>query len=181
MYHRLGLAVFIIDYRGYGRSKGSPTEEGTYRDAVAAWEYLIENRKLPAEQIILYGESLGAAVAAWLATQHRPGALILESAFTSIMDMGRHYYPWLPVRWLARIKYPTLDRIKQVQTPVLVIHSPQDDIVPYAQGRKLFEAANDPKVFLDIEGDHNNGFMESNHRYFDGIDKFISSFFLHVE
>lgn len=174
MYHRLGLAVLIIDYRGYGRSQGSPGETGTYRDAEAAWRYLTETRKLPADRIILYGESLGAAIATKLATQHRAGALVLDSAFTSIMDMGRHYYPWLPVRWLTRIKYPTLDLIRNNHAPVLVVHSPEDDIVPYVQGKKLFAAANEPKFFLEIAGDHNNGFMESNHRYLDGIDQFLS-------
>ena len=177
MYHQLGLAVFIIDYRGYGRSLGKPTEEGTYRDAQAAWDYLTGKRGLSGPQIIIYGESLGGAVATWLATQHQPGAVILESSFTSIIDMGRHYYPYLPVRWIARIKYPTLDRITQVHAPLLIIHSPTDDIVPYAQGKKLFEAAHEPKSFLDIGGDHNNGFMESNGRYMAGIDKFITACF----
>ena len=176
MYHRLGLAVFIMDYRGYGLSQGKPSEQGTYLDAEAAWNHLTGTRTLPENNIIIYGESLGGAVAAWLATQHQPGALILESSFTSIMDMGRHYYPYLPIRWISRIKYPTLDRIQRVHTPLLIIHSTTDDIVPYAQGRKLFEAANEPKTFLEITGDHNYGFLESNSRYVDGIDKFISSY-----
>ncbi|MGH8120825.1 MAG: alpha/beta hydrolase [Gammaproteobacteria bacterium] len=177
IYHRLGLAVFIIDYRGYGMSQGKPSEQGTYLDAEAAWDYLVVTRSLPEKNIIIYGESLGGAVAAWLATQHQPGAVILESTFTSIKDMGRHYYPWLPIRWITRIKYPVLGLIKQVRAPVLIIHSPTDDIVPYAQGRKLFEAANEPKSFLEIIGDHNNGFMDSNSRYLDGIDKFLSAYF----
>lgn len=179
MYHQLGLAVFIIDYRGYGLSQGSPSEPGTYLDADAAWNYLIKDKAVPENRIIFYGESLGGAVAAWLATQHQPGALILESSFTSIMDMGRHYYPYLPIRWISRIKYPTLDRIKQVHAPLLIIHSPTDDIVPYAQGKKLFESAHEPKSLLEITGDHNNGFMESNGRYLNGIDQFISAYFKH--
>ena len=177
MYHQLGLAVFIIDYRGYGRSQGRPSEPGTYLDAEAAWNYLTKDKAVPENRIILYGESLGGAVATWLATQHKPGALILESSFTSVMDMGRHYYPYLPIRWISRIKYPTLDRIKEVHVPLLIIHSLTDDIVPYAQGKKLFESAHEPKSFLEITGDHNNGFMESNGRYLDGIDQFISAYF----
>ena len=177
MYHQLGLAVFIIDYRGYGLSQGRPSEPGTYLDAEAAWNYLTKDKAVPENRIILYGESLGGAVATWLATQHKPGALILESSFTSVMDMGRHYYPYLPIRWISRIKYPTLDRIKQVHAPLLIIHSLTDDIVPYAQGKKLFESAHEPKSFLEITGDHNNGFMESNGRYLDGIDQFISAYF----
>ena len=177
MYHQLGLAIFIIDYRGYGLSAGRPSEQGTYHDAEAAWNYLTKDKAVPANGIIFYGESLGGAVATWLATQHKPGALILESSFTSIMDMGRHYYPWLPIRWISRIKYPKLGRIKQIHAPLLIIHSRSDDIVPYAQGRRLYEAANEPKSFLEITGDHNNGFMESNGRYLDGIDQFISANF----
>ena len=177
MYHQLGLAVFIIDYRGYGLSNGKPSEEGTYRDAEAAWDYLNKVRSIDGQHIIMYGESLGGAVAAWLATQHQPGALILESVFTSVMDMGRHYYPYLPIRWISRFKYPTLERIKLVHAPLLIIHSPTDDIVPYAQGKKLFEAAHEPKSFLEITGDHNGGFSESGKLYSDGLDKFISTYF----
>ena len=177
MYHQLGLAVFIIDYRGYGLSTGTPSEEGTYQDAEAAWSYLTRDRGITDQNIIFYGESLGGAVAAWLAARHQPGAVILESSFTSIIDMGRHYYPYLPIRWISRFKYPTLDLIKQVHVPLLIIHSPTDDIVPYTQGQKLFEAANGPKSFLEITGDHNNGFLESNGLYVNGIDKFISVYF----
>lgn len=177
MYHQLGLAVFIIDYRGYGLSEGRPSEAGTYLDAEAGWHYLAKNKSIPGNNIIIYGESLGGAVAAWLATQHQAGALILESSFTSVMDMGRHYYPYLPIRWISRIKYPTLNRIKQVRVPLLIIHSPADDIVPYAQGKKLFEAAHEPKSFLEIRGDHNGGFFESGELYSDGVNHFISAYF----
>ena len=177
MYHQMGLAVLIIDYRGYGLSQDSPSEQGTYLDAEAAWKYLSGNKSLPADKIIIYGESLGGAVATWLALQHQPGALILESAFTSVMDMGKHYYPWLPIRWISRIRYPTLDRIKQVHVPLLIIHSPMDDIVPYAQGQELFAAANEPKSFLEITGDHNGGFFESGKLYSDGLDRFIRACF----
>jgi hypothetical protein len=177
MYHQLGLAVFIIDYRGYGLSQGNPSEQGTYRDAEAAWLYLTKDKAVPNDRIIFYGESLGGAVATWLATQHKAGALILESSFTSIMDMGRKYYPWLPIRWIARIRYPTIDRINQVHAPLLIIHSPTDDIVPYEQGRQLFAAANEPKSFLDIMGDHNGGFFESGKHYSEGLDRFITMHF----
>ena len=176
IYNQLGLAVFIIDYRGYGLSEGSPSEQGTYHDAAAAWDYLIKDRGIAAGRIIIYGESLGGAVAAWLATRQEAGALILESVFTSIGDMGKHYYPYLPVKLLARIKYPTLERISAVRCPVLVIHSVADDIVPYTQGRKLYEAANNPKFFLDISGDHNNGFLQSGQTYSNGINRFLTTY-----
>ena len=176
IFNRLGLAVFIIDYRGYGNSEGTTSEQGTYLDADAAWVYLTKERKIPASNIIIYGESLGGAVAAWLATGHKAGALILESVFTSVGDMGKHYYPYLPVKLLARIKYPTLARISDVHCPVLVIHSVADDIVPYAQGRKLYDAAREPKSFLEISGDHNNGFLQSGQIYSNGINRFLSTY-----
>lgn len=175
LFNRLGLAVFIIDYRGYGTSAGTPSEQGTYLDADVAWEYLTRDKGIPANRIIIYGESLGGAVAAWLATRHKAGALLLESAFTSVGDMGKHYYPYLPVKLLARIKYPTLQRISDVHCPVLVIHSVADDIVPYTQGRKLFEAAREPKSFLEIRGDHNNGFLQSGQTYSNGINAFLTT------
>lgn len=177
IYNQLGLAVFIIDYRGYGMSEGTPSEKGTYTDAKSAWEYLTKVKKIPQDRIIVYGESMGSAIATWLAEQVKPGALIIESAFTSIAAMGKHYYPYLPVKLLARIKYPTIRRIKNVQCPVLVIHSPQDEIVPYKQGMELYEVANEPKSFLTITGDHNSGFYESGDIYIKGWDQFILTHF----
>ena len=113
-FHQLGLNVFIFDYRGYGVSEGVPTEAGTYRDAEAARRYLVETRGLVPEHIVYFGRSLGAAIAAWLATQHPPRALIVESAFTSVPDFGAEIYPWLPVRLLARLRYPTQEYLRSV-------------------------------------------------------------------
>jgi fermentation-respiration switch protein FrsA (DUF1100 family) len=177
IYHQLGLAVLIIDYRGYGASEGKPDEQGTYNDAESAWIYLINEKRIPENRIIIYGESLGGAVATWLAIQKHPGALILESAFTSIADMGKHYYPYLPVKLLARIKYPTLDRIAAITCPLLIIHSPADDIVPFTMGQKLYDQANQPKDFLEITGDHNGGFIDSVEIYVDGLHRFILTHF----
>ena len=174
LFQDLRLSVFIFDYRGYGASEGKPTEQGTYLDATAAWDYLVKERQIPPSQIVLFGRSLGGAVAAWLAVEQAPAALILESTFTSVPDMGARLYPFLPVRLLARIHYNTKDRIRQVKCPVLVVHSPQDEIVPYAFGRKLFELANPPKEFLEITGSHNDGFLTSGRRYSDGLDAFLS-------
>lgn len=177
MYHQLGLSVFIIDYRGYGQSSGKPFEQGTYLDAEAAWQYLVTERSIPPASIIVYGESLGAAVAAWLTNRYVAGAIILESAFTSIEDMGRHYYPYLPVRLLTRIKYPAIDYLRNTHVPVLIIHSADDEIVPFAHGQALYQAANQPKQFLQINGDHNSGFYLSGDLYTDGLDRFISTWF----
>lgn len=155
LFHDLGLSIFTVDYRGYGRSTGQPSEQGTYHDARAAWEWLIGRGHAPAD-IVLLGESLGGGVASWLATETEPGALILVSTFTSIEDMGRHYYPWLPVRWLARIHYPTLERIGRVRAPILVMHSPDDEIVPYGMSLRLLEAAGPRAAFLELRGGHND-------------------------
>lgn len=159
MFHRLGYSTFIFDYRGYGKSGGSPSEQGTYRDAMAAWRYLVETRKLKPRRIILLGESLGGAVAAWLAARERPGALILASVFTSAPDLGAEVYSFLPVRLLSRYRYHTRDYLASVQSPVLVAHSREDDIVSFRHGQALFAAAHGPKAFLEMRGGHNDGFI----------------------
>jgi uncharacterized protein len=159
MFHRLGYSMLIFDYRGYGNSSGTPTEQGTYRDTEAAWRYLTEQQHIPACRIVLFGESLGGAVAAQLATQQRPAALVIASGFTSVPDLGQQLYPFLPVRWLARIRYDTREYLRKVTAPVLIAHSPQDDIVPYEHGQSLFTAANPPKQFLELAGGHNDGFI----------------------
>lgn len=159
MFHRLGYSTLIFDYRGYGNSGGTPTEQGTYRDAEAAWRYLTEQRHTPSCRIVLFGESLGGAVAAWLAARQRPAALVIASGFTSVPDLAQQLYPYLPVRWLARIRYDTRESLWSVAAPVLVAHSPEDDIIPFEHGRALFAAAHPPKQFLELAGGHNDGFI----------------------
>jgi len=174
IFYQLGLSVLIIDYRGYGKSTGKPSEQGTYIDAETAWRYLIDEKKIKNNEIIIFGRSLGGAVASWLAEKYPSAALILESNFTSIADIGSHYYPYLPTKMLARIKYPSIDRMSNIKSPLLVIHSADDDIVPYKFGKQLFEKANKPKLFMDIVGGHNEGFLISGNKYSDGIDHFIT-------
>lgn len=159
MFHRLGYNLLIFDYRGYGNSNGTPTEQGTYRDAEAAWRYLVEQRNIPSCRIVLFGESLGGAVAAWLAARQKPAALVIASGFTSVPDLAQHIYPYLPLRWLARIRYDTKEYLRTVAAPVLIAHSPEDDIIPFEHGRALFAAANPPKQFLELAGGHNDGFI----------------------
>jgi len=173
IFHELGYNSMIIDYRGYGLSDGSPTEQGTYRDAEAAWKYLTHKRKLDRNRIVIFGRSLGAAVAAWLAVEKHTAGLILESAFTSIPDMGAERYKFLPVRMLARINYNTLGRIQQVRCRILVIHSPDDEIIAYHHGKKLFAAAKEPKTFQEIIGGHNDGFIQSGDLYTGCVAKFL--------
>ena len=177
IFHDIGLAVFIIDYRGYGRSEGRPTERGTYRDAMAAWNYLVGERRLRPDEIIVFGRSLGGAVAAALAAKVTPAAVILESTFTSIKDLGKHYYPYLPVSWIARIHYPVDEYIASFQCPVLVIHSNQDEVVPARLGQRLFDSAPEPKMFLPVSGDHNNGFLLSRDVYVKGIQRFLQTYY----
>jgi len=159
MFYRLGYSTLIFDYRGYGNSGGKPTEQGTYRDAEAAWRYLTEQRHIPECRIVLFGESMGGAVAAWMAARQNPAALVISSGFTSVPDLGQQLYPYLPVRLLARIRYDTRESLRSVTAPVLIAHSKADDIIPYEHGRALFAAANPPKQFLDLAGGHNDGFI----------------------
>jgi fermentation-respiration switch protein FrsA (DUF1100 family) len=173
VFHDLNLTTLIFDYRGYGRSSGKPSETGTYKDAEAAWRYLTDERHLPPTDIVLFGRSLGAAVAAELATRHRPAALILESAFTSVPDMAARQYPYFPARWLARLHYPTLDYVREVSCPVLVVHSREDDIIPFSNGARLYAAAREPKRLLELHGDHNTGFLASRDTYLAGLDAFL--------
>lgn len=177
LYHELNLSVLILDYRGYGQSEGHPTEQGTYLDAEAGWMHLTQTYHIPPQDIVIYGESLGGAMAAWLASQVTAGAVILESSFTSVANMGRHFYPFFPIDLITRIQYPTVEYLRAVTSPVLVIHSPTDEIVPFAMGQELFEAASFPKDFLEIRGDHNGGFLHSGALYTEGLHQFIRKYF----
>lgn len=175
IFHELGLSVLIVDYRGYGRSEGRPTEVGTYDDALAAWRYLREQREVPAEKIVVFGRSLGSAVAAWLAVRESAGAVILESAFTSAPDLGAELLPWLPIRWLLRFEYDTLAAVGSIDAPLLVVHSRDDEIVPFRHGMKVFDAASQPKMFLQIQGGHNDGFLLSHAEYVAGLAHFLDT------
>ena len=174
LFHELGLAVLIFDYRGYGESGGTPSEAGTYRDAMAAWRYLTGQRKIAAERIVLFGRSLGAGIAAELATRTRPGALIMESAFTSVPDMAAELYPWLPVRLLSRYRYDAREQLARINCPLLVAHSRDDEIIPFAHGQRLFEHAREPKQFLELRGGHNDGFLVTGQGYSDALERFLS-------
>jgi fermentation-respiration switch protein FrsA (DUF1100 family) len=169
----LGLNCFIFDYRGYGESQGRPSEEGTYTDAMAAYKWLTEEKKTPADNIIIFGRSLGGSIAAQLAGKVEVRALIVESAFTSYVDMGREYYPYMPVRRFARFSYKTIDYIRNVHSPVMLIYSRNDEIVPYKFGLELYEAANEPKEFIEIFGGHNDCFLASGEIYTDVWEKWL--------
>ncbi len=180
MFHDLGFAALIIDYRGYGRSTGKASEEGSYVDADTAWRHATEVLGYPAARIVLFGESLGGAVATQLAAARTPGALVLASSFTSVPDLGAEIYPWLPIRLLARIRYDSRERLAAVRSPVLVIHSRQDDIIPFAHGERLFAAARDPKRFLEIAGGHNEGFVFGHDAWIRQFDEFLHAALEHL-
>ena len=176
IFNRLGLSVLIVDYRGYGRSSGTPGEEGTYRDAEAAWKYLVSTRGIPPGRIVIFGRSLGGAVGAWLASRPdvRPAGVVIESCFSSGLDMGRRLYPVLPVRLITRIGYPVTDYVQAIDAPLMVVHSRDDEIIPFDMGRAIFDAAREPKTFLEIGGDHNAGFWISRERYVPTLDTFLA-------
>jgi hypothetical protein len=174
-FHRLGLNVLIVDYRGYGQSTGTPSEQGIYKDAAACWDHLTETRGLAPEDIVIFGRSMGGGAATWLATQYRPGAVILESVFTNVPDVGAHHYSFLPVRALATNQFDNESRVAEIDAPTLHIHSRADRVVPFTLGRRVFEAAAEPKQFLEIEGGHNDGFLVSADAYLRAIDDFLST------
>ena len=171
----LGLSVLIIDYRGYGQSEGRTTERGIYRDADAAWRYLTEDRGTVASDIIIFGRSLGASVASKLAAQHQPLALVVESSFTSVPDIAQDLYPWLPVRWLSRLNHATRDYVEEVRCPVLVVHSRDDEIVPFHHAETIFASANEPRTLLAIRGTHNDAFLRDERTYTQGLRTFLAS------
>lgn len=173
IFHELGLEVLILDYRGYGRSSGRPSEEGLYHDAEAAYDYLTQVQGVAPKRLLVFGRSLGAAVAANLASQRPVGGLILESGFTSVPDLGAQLYPFLPVRLLARYHYDTRDALSKVTGPVLIVHSRDDDIIPFSHGQALYEVAGKSRQFLELGGDHNTGFLHSRESYIRGLEQFL--------
>ena len=179
--HNLGLSIFIFDYHGFGQSRGTPSEQGTYHDVRAAWEYMLQEKQVAPENILLWGRSLGGPIATAMASETQAGGLILESTFTSIPEMAKKVYPFLPVKWLVRFYYPTREFVQEISCPVLIIHSPEDELVPYRFGRELFDTASEPKRFLQIRGGHNEGHLVSGSEYVQGVKGFITELVLDPE
>jgi len=173
IFHNLGINVFIFDYRGYGRSQGQPSEQGLYDDAAAAYDYLLSRKDIDTDKIIIYGCSLGGAVATDLAARRKAAALILDSTFPSAVDMAKVILPFVP-SFLIRSKMDSAAKIRAISIPKLFIHSPEDDIVPFVLGQKLFKAAPQPKQMLKISGDHNYGYSHSADVFSQGIKDFLS-------
>lgn len=173
IFRELGLDTLIIDYRGYGQSEGNPGEQGTYLDAQAAWDYLVSSRGIAPEKIVIFGRSLGGAIAAWLAAENTAAAVIIESCFSSALDMARRLYPFMPAKLITRLKYPVSDYVGRLKIPLLVIHSHDDEIIPFSMGQAIFEAAAEPKAMLELTGDHNDGFLLNRDRYVAELQDFI--------
>jgi len=173
-FRNLELSVFIIDYRGYGQSEGRTTESGIYRDADAAWRYLTETRGVRPGDVVIFGRSLGGSVAARLAAQQHPLALIVESSFTSVPDIAQELYPWLPARWLSRLSHATRDYVRDVRCPVLVVHSRDDEIIPFHHGQAIFAAAPEPRTLLTLRGSHNDAYLRDERAYIEGVWAFLT-------
>ncbi len=170
-----GINVFAFDYRGFGESEGSPSEAGLYRDAEAAYRYLTDSLGVPREHIVIYGHSLGSGVATHLASRVSAAGLIVEGAFTAAADRGQELYPWLPVRLLSANDFDSIGRIRGIAMPKLFIHATDDEIIPYAHGQRLYEAAESPKRFLTVTGGHEHAFEADRVRYFAAIKAFADT------
>jgi uncharacterized protein len=157
LFYQANFNTLLIDYRGYGASAGTPTEHGLYADAEAAWRYLTETRGVAPQTIVIAGQSLGGGVATWLAARYQAGGLILDSTFTSLVDIGARQYPFLPVRLLSRNRFPSLDRIGDLRVPVLILHSRDDALIAYAHAEQLYAAAPNPKTLVALRGPHAAG------------------------
>jgi hypothetical protein len=175
MLMKLPVSIFIVDYRGYGKSEGSPSEAGLYLDATAAWDYLVNDRRVPPDRIIIFGKSLGGAIAVDLATRVQPAGLIIQSSFTSVSDVAETIIPLLP-RVLLRTKMDSINKVGRVRCPKLFIHSRADEVIPFRLGRHLYEAAPEPKRFYEVPGaPHNSTYIVGGKAYLDTLGEFVRS------
>ena len=168
----VGMNVFIIDYRGFGKSHGTPSEHGLYEDALQAYDYLLTRNDIDPGKIGVYGASLGGAVAIDLATKRPLTCLIVDSSFSSAADMGKAMYPFIP-SFLIQTKLDSASKIPRISIPKLFIHSPQDDVIPFKLGKKLFDMAGSPKAFLEVSGGHNDSHIVSKERWIAGVTNFL--------
>ena len=170
----LGLSLFAFDYRGYGESEGAPTEAGLYRDAHAAYHYLRDTLRVPPERIVLFGHSLGSAVAIELAGRVPSAGLILDGALTSVVERAQELFPYAPVRWIAASRYPSIERIGRLTLPKLFLHARNDEVIPIAHGRRMYEAAAPPKRFVELRGTHGDAFDVDSAAYYGAIERFVA-------
>ncbi|MEO7190757.1 MAG: alpha/beta hydrolase [Vicinamibacterales bacterium] len=169
----LDVNLFAFDYRGFGESTGTPSEQAFYDDAEASYGYLIRTLGVRPDQIVIFGHSLGSAVAIELATHSPASALIVDGAFTSVVERAAELYPLLPISLVATQRFPSIDRIASVVMPKLFLHSPDDMVIPYALGLRLFEAARPPKQFVAVRGGHENAFKTDQTVYYGAIARLL--------
>ena len=175
IYHiyQMNFSILIFDYPGFGKSTGKVNEESSYQAAQKSWDYLVEEKKVKSNHIIIWGRSIGGAIAAHLAKNKQAEALILESSFTSLLSIAKKQFPVFPIKQIARYSYDTSKIIAEIKIPTLIIHSKEDEIIPFTHGEELYKKANEPKQFLEIKGSHNEGWFISRKKYFKEIKEFI--------
>lgn len=171
-----GFRVLVMDYRGYGKSTGKPSEEGLYNDARAAWHFLTQTKQIPAERIAIYGYSLGTGVAAQLATEVQARCLILEAPYTSVPDVGSFYYPFIPTNLLQKNRFETLNKMPRIAEPLQVFHSKEDVQIPYAMGEAVYNASPSArKQFVATRGGHIEAIVQDGLLMFDNMRTFIKT------
>ncbi len=175
LFRRLGFNGVVFDYRGYGKSRGQPTESGLTEDALAVYQHLIEREGVKPDRLVYFGESLGGAVACALAERKPPAGMILKSTFTSYPEMASTVYPFLPVRLLARARYDSASRVRDFRFPLLVMHSRRDEVIPFQLGERLFEVSSAPKSWYEFEGTHNTGPLQLGSGFTDAIRTFVKT------
>lgn len=173
LFKKLGFNGVVFDYRGYGRSRGVPSEAGLVEDAMAVRNYLLDKQGVKPEKLVYFGESLGGGVACALAEKAPPAGLVMKSTFTSVPARGAEVYPFLPIRWLARTRFDSDQRIARIDCPKLFMHAHADDVVPYHHGRKLFELAGQPKTWIDIPGGHSTNPLELGREFDETVSDFV--------
>lgn len=174
-FQAMGLAVMLFDYRGYGNSEGTPSESGLYLDAETFYDHLIEEKGFEHDQVVLFGKSLGGGVVIELAGRRPCAGLITEGAFTSLPDMAATLYPWFPVRLLSRNQFANIEKVGSLDQPYLLLHSPEDEVVPFDQAERLFAAAKTPKYFVETSGSHNSGGLMYPAPYVDQVKSFLKA------
>ncbi len=176
LYHQFGFNLLIFDYRGFGNSSGKPGEQGTYIDADTVWNYLISEKNLAPQDIIIAGRSLGGGVASELAKKVQPKLLILESTFTSMTDVSAIHYPLMPTKMIVKHRYETFKKLTAIHCPIIIIHSRNDEVIPFEQSQRNFSIANEPKQFIEIKGGHGGGFLLSKQTYVTELKKAFERF-----
>lgn len=174
-FRNLGVNVFIFDYRGFGRSQGRPTEQGMYRDAQAAYDYLISREDIAKNRIVVYGASMGGVAAIDLASQQTVAALIVDSTWTNAVDIAKTIVPFVPA-FLLTVQFDNANKIKRIKVPKLFIHSFDDQTVPFRLGQKLFELAPEPKKFIEISGSHSQAYSVSKDVFLAQLEQFLDQY-----